>query len=204
MFSFNNVTRYIIKVIAIYILLIAIGSIPIVRNVNAQLFRNIFSVTLKTVATHGNVQYNPSTQQGFDTQLLITNQQQIQAALQSGMTTVKAAQINIQTWVFASVPIIFLWALIMAMPTPVRKKNQHILLGTMLMLLFIYIKMLCRIYYELNLPINASTLAGLGKVGTSTQNLLTQFYNIFILIGSNLFVAIAICLLISAKYLRIT
>ena len=129
----------------------------------------------------------------LDIQILLMNKDQFAAAAQLEGPKLMAAGIGIDSWIYGAMPSIFLISLFLASPITFRRKALTLLGGFGLFHSFILLKLWLRITYEYQ------QYPGL-KVATIDpfyHELTNHFYNISILIGSSVMVAVFLWLLLA-------
>lgn len=191
---FKQAGAFFLKV-AVFYLVFTLVFASIGKESYAHFLRETASFFLADFSDKGMLQFKEySDPEGkLDIQILLMNKDQFAAASQPGGPKLMAAGIGIDSWIYGAMPSIFLISLFLASPITFRRKALILLGGFALFHGFILLKLWLRITYEYQ------QYPGL-KVGTIDpfyHELTNHFYNISILIGSSVMVAVFLWLLLA-------
>jgi len=102
---------------------------------------------------------------------------------------------HIRLWVFATIPLLFLWSLIFASPVNWKRKLLSILLGTLLMLGFIFLKF----YLYMLKEFNFNDILDVVYLTEGSERMVNFSYNLFENVGIALVLAVVLWTMLTFK-----
>lgn len=97
---------------------------------------------------------------------------------------------HIRLWVFATLPLLFLWALILSSPVNWKRKLMSILLGTIVLQGFVFLKFYLYLLKEFNL----NDILDVVYLTESSERVVNFSYNLF----ENIGIALILCVILWA------
>jgi hypothetical protein len=102
---------------------------------------------------------------------------------------------HIHLWVFATLPLLFLWALIISSPVNFRRKIWSILLGTVILQCFVFLKF----YLYMLKEFNQNDILDVVYLKAGSERLVNFSYNLFENIGIALVLAVILWAMFTFK-----
>jgi len=102
---------------------------------------------------------------------------------------------HIRLWVFATLPLLFLWALILSSPVNWKRKIGSIVLGTVFMQAFVFLKFYLYMLKEFNLNDELDVV----YLTESSERMVNFSYNLFENIGIALVLAVILWAMLTFK-----